>query len=210
MRVTRVERAHGVVKVAFSDEETLCVPSAVFRDFIVREGDGVDRKTYEKLIADHAYPYALDRAAKLLAARDYTEKEIERRLKAAAYGEETVARVMAALAAHDFVSDERYAGRYVARCSAKYGRMRIYQEMKRKGVPEQTAREALDELPEEDELAAARAQARKILARRRCTDAVSRQKALAALVRRGFSFGVAKNALQAETEDNDDDLQEYD
>lgn len=205
-QITQVTRARGVASVTFSDETVLRVPSAVYFDFRVRAGDQIDREAYEKLIAGHAYPYALDRAAKLLGARDYTQKEIVQRLKAAAYDEATVARVMAALDAHQFVSDERYAQHYVERKSARYGRMRLYQELQRKGVSEQTAKEALAALPKDDELNAARKQAKKLVQRGRCTDAPSRQKALAALARRGFSFSVAKQALQAELEENDDDL----
>ena len=205
-QITQVTRAHGVASVTFSDETVLRVSSAVYFDFRVRVGDQIDRESYEKLIAGHAYPYALDRAAKLLSARDYTHKEIERRLKAAAYDEAIIARVMAALDAHHFVSDERYAERYVERKSAKYGRMRLYQDLQRKGVSKQMAKQALEGLPEDEELNAARAQAKKLVQRTRCTDAASRQKALAALARKGFSFSVAKQALQAELEENDDDL----
>ena len=199
--VTEVKKAPGCHRVAFSDGTVLKVPDALYYDFRVRAGDPVEREHYEKQLSAHAYEYALDRAGRALAAHDMTEAQVEQKLLSAGYPEEAVARVMEALTRYEFVSDERYAERYVAGRSGRYGRGRILRELRVKGVSEETAREALDALPQEDERKAALRQARKLCARRDLSDPGERRKAAAALARRGFSWDIVSDVLR-EIEDS--------
>jgi regulatory protein len=200
-KVTEIKRAHGLAAITLSDGSTLRVPSQVFLEFRLRAGDLIDRDTYEGLIAGHAYPHALDRAAKLLSSRECSEGEVAGKLRRAGYAEDVVARVLETLTRYDFVSDERFAGLYVSSRSAKYGKMRILQALRQKGVSTETARQALESVSEEEELKAASALAGKLLARRRCADADARQKVMAALVRRGYTFSTARQAVQNNLED---------
>ena len=69
--VTEVKKRVGFHLVIFSDGTELKVPEAMYYDFRVRAGDPVDREHYEKQLSDHAYEYALDRAAReLLSSQD--------------------------------------------------------------------------------------------------------------------------------------------
>ena len=203
--VTEVKKMTGYHRVTFSDGASLRVPEALFYDFKVRTGDQVDRASYEALLSSHAYEYALDRAARALTARDATEKEIEKKLLSAGYPEQAVARVMEVLTRYEFISDERYAERYISSRSSRYGRGRILTELRRKGVEEETVRQALEALSPEDEAEAALAQARKLCARRDLSDRADRQKAVAALVRRGFSWSLAAQAVQRLSGREDDE-----
>ena len=119
--VTEVKKLNGCRQIAFGDGTSLRVPEAMYWDFRVRAGDPVDRVHYEKQLSAHYFEYALDRAGRALAARDMTEAQVEKKLLTAGYPEETVARVMEMLTRYDFVSDERYAERYVSGRSARYG-----------------------------------------------------------------------------------------
>ena len=193
--VTEVKKRVGFHLVIFSDGTELKVPEAMYYDFRVRAGDPVDREHYEKQLTDHAYEYALDRAARALAIHDSTEKEIERKLLSAGYPEQAVARVMEVLTRYEYVSDERYARQFVSGRSSRYGRQRILNDLRRKGVSDETAREALSDLSDEDERETALIQARKLCARRDLSDPDERRKAVAALCRRGFSFGIARDAV---------------
>ena len=194
--VTEVKKMTGYHQVTFSDGTEIKVPEAMYYDFRVRAGDPVDREHYEKQLGAHFYAYALDRAGRALATRDMTEQEISRKLLSAGYPEEAVARVMEVLTRYDFVSDERYAERFVSGRSTRYGRGRIYQELRRKGVSEEKAREALEGLPEEDERETARKQAEKICSRKDLSDPDERRKAAAALARRGFSWDIVSEVIR--------------
>ena len=194
--VTEVRKLQGCHQLTFEDGSTLRVPEAMYADFRVRAGDPVDREHYEKQLSIHYYEYALDRAGRALAARDMTEAQIEKKLLSAGYPSDTVSRVMEMLTRYEFVSDERYAERYVSGRSARYGRGRILRELKGKGVSEETAKEALDSLPEEDEREAALRQARKLCTRRDLSDPDERRKTAAALARRGFSWDIVSDVLR--------------
>ena len=125
-----------------------------------------------------------------------TEAQVEQKLLSAGYPAEAVARVMEVLTRYDFVSDERFAERYVSGRSSRYGRSRILRELRQKGVSEDTAKEALDDLPQEDEREAALRQARKLCARRDLSDPDERRKTAAALARRGFSWDIVSDVLR--------------
>ena len=205
--VTEVKKLNGCRQIAFEDGTSLRVPEAMYWDFRVRAGDPVDRVHYEKQLAAHYEEYALDRAGRALAARDMTEAQLEKKLLTAAYPEKTVAKVMEMLTRYDFVSDERYAERYVSGRSSRYGRSRILRELRFKGVSEETAKEAVEGLPEEDEREAALRQARKLCARRDLADPAERRKAAAALARRGFSWDIV-SAVLSELSDEETEADE--
>ena len=205
--VTEVKKLTGCHQLTFEDGSSLRVPEAMYWDFRVRAGDPVDREHYEKQLSAHYYEYALDRAGRALAARDMTEAQVEKKLLTAGYPEETVARVMEMLTRYDFVSDERYAERYVSGRSARYGRGRIMRELRVKGVPEETAREALESLPEEDERETALRQAQKLCARRDLSDPDERRKAAAALARRGFSWDIVSDVLRELSQTDPEDFE---
>ena len=205
--VTEVKKLNGCRQIAFEDGTSLRVPEAMYWDFRVRAGDPVDRTHYEKQLAAHYDEYALDRAGRALAARDMTEAQLEKKLLTAGYPEKTVAKVMDMLTRYDFVSDERYAERYVSGRSSRYGRNRILRELRFKGVSEETAKEALEDLPEEVEREAALRQARKLCARRDLADPAERRKAAAALARRGFSWDIVSGVL-SEISDEETEAEE--
>ena len=202
--IVSVKRAHGIASIAFSSGDTLRVPSAVYKEFCVREGEPIDHEAYALLIEKYAYPHAMERAANLLAARDYSENELRRRLLRAAYSETTVDRVLETLRNHRFVSDERFSAQYVARKAPTCGKRRIYQELRQKGVSEDVAKEALESISEDDEDEGALARAEKFFRRRDGNDPDERRRCIAALVRQGYSFTTARNAVRRVTEAEDD------
>ena len=205
--IVSVKRAHGIASITFSSGDTLRVPSAVYKEFCVREGEPIDHEAYALLIEKYAYPHAMERAANLLAARDYSENELRRRLLRAAYSENTVDRVLETLRNHRFVSDERFSAQYVARKAPTRGKRRIYQELRQKGVSEDVAKEALESISEDDEDEGALARAEKFFRRRDENDPDERRRCIAALVRQGYSFTTARNAVRRVTE-ADDDIEE--
>ena len=202
--VSELRRLPGCVRVCFDDGAAVDVPTPLFQLCRVRLGNRIDRERWQAGWQAQAYPYALERAAALLSVRDATEHETAERLRRSGYPEETVARVMQALTQAGYVDDSRFAGNFVASRSARYGSRRLYGELRRKGVSDEDAREALEELSPEDEAASARRQAEKLLVRKDVSDPDVRHKAVQALVRRGFSWDVAREAVESlATNEND-------
>ena len=195
--VSDLRRLPGCVRVSFDDGTAVDVPSPLFQLSKLRVGQTVDPESWRAGWVKQAFPFALERAAALLSVRDATEKETADRLRKSGYPEEIVARVMQMLTQAGYVDDERFAGHFVESRGKRYGSRRLYGELRRKGVSDQVAREALEDLDPEDEASSARKQAEKLLARKDIADPDVRRKAVQALVRRGYGWDTAREAVEA-------------
>lgn len=192
-KIIEIQRKNGVARVKFLSGEELKIPSALFLERKLREGEMIDPEAYKAFMRQRGYPHALEAAMKFLALRERSEKEIMARLRRSHFDEMTIAKVMETLSGHDLVSDERFAEAWVHHRSRKYGKNRIAQELKMKGVGQEKMQKALETLPEEDEFSRAVEQAKK-LSRRMQGD---RNKIMQALVRRGYNWSMAKKAAEA-------------
>ena len=191
-KVLEIKRGHGVAVVRLASGDILRAPSALFLERPLRDGDQVDPEAYRAFIAEKSDGSALAAAMKYLALREHSVREVRDRLRRAAYGEETIDRVVAALEDHGLLSDARLAESWTASRARRYGRNRLAQELRKKGVPEAAARQAIDDIPEEEEYRRAVDQAEK-LARKFQGD---RQKIAQALIRRGYPWPLARKAAE--------------
>jgi regulatory protein len=97
-------------------------------------------------------------AVAALARREHSRVELERKLQRRLQDEETaadIALVLDRLQARGLLSDQRMAVALVRTRSARYGRLRLQQELQRRGVDRETIAACLP--PVEDESAAATA-----------------------------------------------------
>lgn len=189
-KIVEIQRKAGVARVKFLSGDVLKIPSALYLERRLREGEVMDPEAYRAFMLQRGYPHALEAALKFLALRERSEKEICQRLRRSCYDEKTIAKVMDTLGAHGLVSDARFAEQWVHHRGKKYGKNRIAQELKMKGVDGEEAKIALETMPEEEEYQRAVEQAKK-LARRMQNDP---DKIMQALVRRGYSWSMAKKA----------------
>ena len=191
-KVIEIKRKNGVATVKTAAGETLKIPSALYLERKLRVNQPIDPEGYRMFMRERGYPHALEAAMKYLALRERSEQEVRSRLRRSCYDEAAIARVLDTLGLHNLVSDARFAGQWVRSRSRKYGRNRIAQELRMKGVSGEEAQAALDELPEDEEFSRAVAQARKLY--KKYTD--DPRKLVQALIRRGYSWGMAKRAAE--------------
>lgn len=101
-----------------------------------------------------AYARLLDRAVRILAARDHSEQELRRKLSApvmtkngpqAPEGtEEDIDRVIAWCHEQHYLDDSRFVARFIAGRSRKgYGPARIRQELNQKGIARESIEKAI-------------------------------------------------------------------
>ena len=200
-KIIEIQRKAGVARVKFLSGEELKIPSPLFVERRLRKGEMMDPAAYRMFMQQRGYPHALEAAMKYLALRERSAAEVRSRLKRSCYDEGTIERVLDALDAHGLVSDVRFAEGWAQSRSKKYGKARIAQELKIKGVENDQARQALDTISPEEEMIHALQQAKK-MTRRLQSDP---QKMIQALVRRGFAWPLAKKAVhQALLEENAD------
>jgi regulatory protein len=152
------------------------------------------------------YPDALNRAVAMLAARPCSRQEIEQRLTRRKFDPEVISMVLYKLEREGLLNDREFSDLWVQSRSKKYGPARLRQELRMKGVEEETARSALGQFSEEDQLARATGQAEKKLRTIKPGTEPRKvfQQVTSFLVRRGFSWNIAKQAFQAASDSMDD------
>ena len=136
------------------------------------------------------------RALRLLARREHSRAELERKLGPHAGSPEVIAGVVEALVQKKQLSDERYAQERARSMSRKYGAARIRHDLKAKGVDPELIERASANCGAEGELERARA----ILERKYREPAATRDeraKRMRFLQGRGFSSDVIRILLSS-------------
>ncbi len=139
------------------------------------------------------YRAALDAAAKQLSYRALSAKMLRDKLLGKGHDEEAADYALAWLTERRLLDDASYAESVVRGYTRKgYGAMRIRQELGRRGVDRETAEAAMQTFSPD------RAQLHALLDKRLRGDVSDKKeidKAVAALQRRGFSWGDIREAL---------------
>lgn len=118
--------------------------------------------------SDAKRPPVDDKAAQLLALRPHFRRELERKLARVGYGPEEVAVALDRLARMRLLDDVALARAFVDTVARRkgYGRMRIAQELARRGAPEEGIQAALAGHSADEDLERAREAARRWSAKR--------------------------------------------
>ncbi|MBR5108964.1 MAG: regulatory protein RecX [Clostridia bacterium] len=191
-KVIEIKRQHGVATVKLMSGDTLKIPSALYLERKLHVNQPLDPEEYRLFMRQRSYPHALEAAMKYLALRERSGQEIVSRLRRSQYDETAIQKVLAALNLHELVSDKRFAEQWVHSRARKYGKNRIAQELRMKGVSGEEARAALDTVPEEEEYRRCLEQAKKLL-RKFQNDP---KKIAQSLSRKGYSWTMARRAAE--------------
>lgn len=198
LKISSVKRDHGKAILTLSSGETRVMPRALLKERPYKSGMPFDEEAFRTLLKERSYPFAMDKAVTLLSMRARTEKELVDALRKNTYPEETIARVMARLHEAGYINDAQFASQFSSvRVSRGLGARRIRMDLRAKGVDSEIIDEAIDNLDQDDVLSGAIKMAHKAAHGKDLSDRADRQKILAALARRGYDFGTAKQALDA-------------
>ena len=138
------------------------------------------------------------RALKLLAAREHSRRELERKLAEHEEAPGQLARVLDELTARGFLDEQRVVDAHLHRRAGKFGAGRIRQELQARGVGAEQVAEALGVLRTTELERARGVWQRKFGAPP--ADAAERAKQARFLAARGFGGEVIRRVLQAPTE----------
>ena len=196
--ITAIKRERGKYRVTINEAEDVLVPLALMRERPLKEGQPLNLEEYDHWLMVRQYRFALDRAVGYLAARARSTREIEQKLMQAGYRPCTVEMVIYKLQRENLLDDADFARQWVeSRQTHKLGRSRIAQELRRKGVSQEEAEEALSVIDDEDQLAGAVALVEKAAARIKPGEDMRKASSRIAgmLARRGYSWDIAKQAI---------------
>ncbi len=136
---------------------------------------------------------------RLLAMRDMSRIEFERKLAAKEFTPEDIAKAVQWCEAEGWLDEARFAEVTARRLGYKYGTARIAQTLKQKGVPDAAAADALQTMRETEVARACEVLARKF--GEAPADADARAKQIRYMQTRGFGYETIKKAFAARTED---------
>lgn len=208
--VVRPVRGHQV-KLTLTDGVEVCVDKTVWEESPYGVDSSLSDTELEELLAVSARRRAESKAVFLLARRDLSRHELEQKLcreKGRYYAENREAAEAAAARMEElgYVNDAAYARRLAEQFVRvkHYPKRRVIDELIRRGIDRETAREAASETEtDETELALA------FLAKKRYTVPVTTQelqRVAGALQRYGYSAETVRSALSMwQKEDLSDD-----
>ena len=144
---------------------------------------------------------------RLLAMRDMSRAEFERKLTAKEFSAEDIAEAVVWCEAEGWLNENRYAEVAARRLGYRYGAARITQALKQKGVPDEVVASAVGEMKDTEV-----ARAREVLMRKfgegfagqhdgEPIDHDTRAKQIRYMQARGFSYDTIKRAIRP-AEDN--------
>lgn len=164
----------------------------------LKSGVILEAAQLDELLREDGDARAFARALHYLSYRPRSREEVRARLQRDAWPDEVIARVLARLAEKQLLNDADFASQWVDHrtlSSRPRGAYMLRQELRYKGVARETIEAALPDAEEEIEhaVAAARPKLRQFPDLK---DRAQRDKMIAFLQRRGFSFSTVKTALQ--------------
>ena len=188
--VTGLAERRGRVKVSVDGEFWAELDAAVVFERGLREGVELSE---EELMGERVAgerPLAMTRALNVLGYRARAEGELREKLERAGYAGGTVEAVMERLRELGYLDDGEFARNAAHEKSRRYGPRRILVDLKRRGVDEEVAREAIEgEFSGDEEMEAASAAAERRYNTGERSDALARR-VYGFLARRGYSAGV--------------------
>ena len=195
MKISEITRQRrSLYRLDFENGDPVEVDVRTFDESGFRQGSDLTEEQLNTLLATSQYNRARERALYLLGLRDYACKELEQKLYTEATPE-VAAAVVERLREVGLLDDERYAARLARSLSEikHYPRRRIEQELRHRGISGVLIQTVLSELEGEDY-----EQALALLQKKyynKLNDPDSRRRVIAALARRGFSYGSIRRAM---------------
>lgn len=196
MRITELCEHKGDTWKIVLGENTYYVNAAIIAEFELEKGQDITREELSKIRGADVLRKAKNRALYLLGERDMCLAELTKKLTKT-YGEEVASEAAGYVKDLGYINDERYAPKlaeYLIK-RKKYGRRRAKQEMLHKGLDRELVEEALSNIPE-DEISEGLADLIERKYANKLADYKDRQKVIAALARRGYSFDEIRQAIE--------------
>lgn len=202
--LTGFQKKQGVFLLHFSDGSDAKVASSLFRALKLEMQRTAEKESLLKRIDLLQYPAARQKAFALLTMRNRSTEAMRSALLRSGFDEAAVSRVLQSLSESGYLNDRMYAETLIRQRDAHgFGRRRIMQDLLSKGIDRKTAEAALEAyyLKEKGAGLALQKSVEKAVRGRNLSDKKDRQKAVAFLIRKGFSFSEALASIDEQSKD---------
>ena len=136
----------------------------------LKKGNIIDLKNIEDSIEEDNYIKCKNASLKVIERSAKTQKEIQNKLKAKMYSDETIQRVMEFLKSYGFADDEKYIKMYLKDNIKRYGRNKIKYMLAAKGIEQGLLSSVMQDIDPEDEISSAKSFAQKKIKTINCSD----------------------------------------
>ena len=200
MELTAAEpRRKGLTQLFLDGEAAVKIDTEIFVRSGLKPGDELTDDELHRLIEASDARRAQEKALYLLEYRSHSKKELAEKIARTAASKEAAQAAADRMEELGLIDDEAYA-RELARVlftRKRYGKIRVKQELRQKGIANELIEELLAEYGDEDE---ALENLREILARKYpdwVGDERTRRRAFAGLQRLGYSYELIRRAMAA-------------
>lgn len=207
VRISEVEKVRGRIRVVLDDGSEYLLLKSMLSERPLKVNDELDPEEFSSWVTQRQYRSALEKAVAFLAVRTCSKGEIDQKLRRIGYSPETVKMVLFKLDREGFLNDRDFADQWARyRSGQRYGPRRIAQELKMKGISGEDVESVLENLPEKEQLEDAVEIARKALKRAKSGEdpRKTREKMAAGIVRRGYSWDLARQACDQVLRDEEE------
>jgi len=176
----------------------LSVRRSYYEEFPLVEGEELDEEAYLSRLSARQARAAYEDALDMLSDRDMTASGMKSALTRRGYLDAVAESVCQRLVENRLIDDRRFAKRYVElRGNGEVGRYALRRKLRARGIDEDTAGEALEQLDDDSQLAAATELARRLAQRYAALKPYeARGKLSQALARRGYGWDVVREAVE--------------
>ena len=204
--ITGIELTKSRAAVYVDGTLFLRMKRSFFDELPLEEGDDLDEEDYLNRLSARQSKPAYEAALDMLSDRDMTADALKKALMRRGFLEPVADAVRDRLIENRLLDDQCFAQRYVElRKDSAVGRYALKRKLRAKGIDEDTAGDALEQLDDESQRTAAAALAKKLSKRYAALPGYeARAKLSQALARRGFSWDIVREAVEQARPDGDE------
>jgi regulatory protein len=200
MLIRRIEplgkRRYIIDLMIHGEELTMPLYGGELYRYHIREGEELPDSTYQEIRDQILNKRALTRSEYLLGRKNYTAKELSKKLEEGYYPSEVIHHVLQLLTDYGFINDLHYARRYVELQGTRKSSRQMRMELTRKGIESDILDRVFAEVGDTETTALQK------LVEKRCknadlTDPKEWNKQLRYLLGKGFTYEQAKETLSA-------------
>ncbi len=166
----------------------------------LEKGETLTQKRITEILAGKSENEAKEAALRFLSFRRRTEKEIKDKLRQKGFDDKIIRSTIEKLKSYDLVNDHEFATAWIKERLAykPRGKRLLRQELWKKGIQKEIIDRAIQELCRSEETPALEVLQKARRRYQKLEPKVARRRMLGLLLRRGFSYETAKDALALE------------
>ncbi len=200
MIVTQLtDMGKGRYKVYIEERPAFALYRGELNRLGIREGEEITQECLREIREEILPLRAKKRAMNLLQKREYTAAALREKLRDGDYPEMCIEEALAYVQSYGYVDDLRYARDFIVYNLDRKSRMRIEQDLMRKGIRKDMIRSLFEELEEEGTKQNEMAMIQRLLEKKKydakMADGQEKQRMYAFLYRKGFHAEAINKAL---------------